>query len=94
MADFLSISKDSWNWAREIELKADTLDDIWHPDINFDPLVSVVESEASSKMFLGRRGEVRMSKFGRYTFSCDMDLLYFPFDRHKCFVSAVLFLKN
>ena len=69
-----------------VESDSNLLEDIWHPNIKFDPLVSVEEPEAGSKVSVSKDGSVEMSRSGQYTFSCDLNLMYFPFDRHKCVV--------
>ncbi|XP_075246039.1 glycine receptor subunit alpha-2-like [Convolutriloba macropyga] len=55
------------------------------PEVHYAPLISAVDSE-ESKILLYKSGRIATELYGRYTFSCEMDLTYFPFDHQFCVI--------
>ena len=82
----LGIDMRAWKFDQYIELQPSVMDQIWYPKIYFHPLESVEESRENSKVFMSSIGHIKTDVVGRYTFSCPMDLTFFPFDQQACLV--------
>ncbi|XP_075244959.1 glycine receptor subunit alpha-2-like [Convolutriloba macropyga] len=89
LRSFFGIGDIVYEKARYIEMKPEVLDRIWSPEIHFSPLVSVEESMEGSKVYLHENNEIETFMSGRYTFSCKMDLMFFPFDEQFCAISII-----
>ncbi|XP_075249919.1 acetylcholine receptor subunit alpha-type des-2-like [Convolutriloba macropyga] len=82
----LGIDVIAWKIDEYIQLQPSVMDQIWFPKIYFHPLESVEESKENSKLSMDKNGRVNSDMVGRYTFSCPMDLTFFPYDQHSCVV--------
>ncbi|XP_075246139.1 glycine receptor subunit alpha-2-like [Convolutriloba macropyga] len=89
LRSFLGIGDDAFRKMTYIEMEPEVLDKIWSPEIHFSHLVSMEKSLESSKVYLYFTNEIETYMFGRYTFSCEMDLMFFPFDEQFCLMSII-----
>ena len=65
------------------------LSDIWTPSIQYETIISnqftLDGGEVSVEL---PKGQIEYRRSGTFTFSCKIDLHYFPFDEHTCEVSV------